>query len=48
MWNYKKIKKSLVSKGYFEFKNYLTANDLKKVEKTLLTTLNYIKKSSDI
>jgi hypothetical protein len=46
MWNFKKIKKSLDLNGYFEFKNYLTKKDIKKVEETLLTTLNYIKKSN--
>lgn len=46
MWNYNKISKNLVKNGYYEFKNYLTNSELKKVQTTLLQTLNYIKPSN--
>ena len=45
MWNYKKISKSLISNGYYEFKNYLSKEELKEDQGTLLQTLNYIKPS---
>ena len=37
MWNYNKIIKSLISNGYYEFKNYLLQNgmDLEKVKKKI-------------
>ena len=45
MWNYNKIIKSLISNGYYEFKNYLSNKELKIVRDTLLQTLDYIKPS---
>ena len=45
MWNYNKITKSLISNGYYEFKNYLSNKELKIVRDTLLQTLDYIKPS---
>ena len=46
MWNNKKISKSLNDKGYYAFNNYLSKSELKKIQSTLLKTLNYIKPSS--
>ena len=45
MWNYNKITKSLISNGYYEFKDYLSNKELKIIRDTLLQTLNYIKPS---
>ncbi len=46
MWNNNKISKSLNDKGYYAFNNYLSKSELKKIQSTLLKTLNYIKPSS--
>ena len=45
MWNYNKITKSLITNGYYEFKDYLSKRELIIVKKTLLQTLDYIKPS---
>ena len=45
MWNYNKITKSLISNGYYEFKDYLSKKEIKTVKNTLLQTLDYIKPS---
>ena len=47
MWNFNKIKKSLNENGYYEFKNYLKKNELEKVKKSLVDTLNYIHPSKE-
>ena len=47
MWNFKAIKKDIDKQGYYVFKNYLKANDLKKIRKSLLETLNYIDGKND-
>ena len=46
MWNYSKITKNLKTNGYYEFNNYLSKKEIKKVQNTLLQTLNYIKPSN--
>ena len=46
MWNYSKISKNLKTNGYYEFNNYLSKIEIKKVQNTLLQTLNYIKPSN--
>ena len=47
MWNYKKIEKSLKRDGYYEFKNYLSKDELKRIKNSLLDTLNYIHPSKE-
>lgn len=46
MWNYSKISKNLKANGYYEFNSYLSKTEIKKVQNTLLQTLNYIKPSN--
>ena len=46
MWNYNKISKNLKANGYYEFNSYLSKTEIKKVQNTLLQTLNYIKPSN--
>ena len=46
MWNYSKISKNLKTNGYYEFNNYLSKIEIKKVQNTLLQTLNYIRPSN--
>ena len=46
-WNNKKIIEEVKNNGYYVFKNYFSSQNLKKIKKTLLDTLNYIKPGNE-
>lgn len=46
-WNYNLIIKKIKKDGYFVFENFFSENNLKEIKKSLLETLNYIKRDSE-
>ena len=46
-WNYNLAIKEIKKNGYYIYKNFFSKSDLKEIKKSLLDTLNYIKKDNE-